>query len=755
MNSGRTVAPADPWIEAPTLVTLAALPAYINLASLRIFEEEKALLLRAAALVAVAAMAASWRTSTTRVPWRHPIVLAFGAWLSVLMCAAAFAIAPYDAWFGAYARQHGTASWLALAVLFLAACDIGRSAAGRDRIVAAVALGSIWPSLYALMQAASLDPVTWTDTIPGRAGSTSGNPILLGGYLAVAIPFTAAAAWRWRPLALCLLLQIAALVATGSRGPLLAAGAAAAIAAVTLLYTPSRARLAAGLAAVTLVAAVTLALVPDLRPAVLGRAFDAQSGSGRVRILIWSGISGLMRDAGARAWMGYGPESLRLTFPPFYSAEIRRIEMTDAMPDRGHNEILDTLVGTGLIGVACEGTFFGLVIAGALRTGDRRWRAALLAAAAAHLLEIQLGIATVTSRLLFVVAAALVVRAGPAAADAQAWPVPWRVLGWSALAGAATPVVATVGSALAAGPASGDESALAAQLWRVSLITVALYALVLAAVVATARVLGKRAAQSPGWRRPVLIAAACAAAVPLSITPSRADVMAKAGSSFVAQQQWPEAVVAYTTAARLQPRVEAYWTALGRALMQDAASGPPSRFDQARAALERAETLNARDPLHPRNLGNLWRTAARRASGPERDAALAEADHHFERAARLAPGLPGIWTEWGNLEAERRRFPEALVKLDHALALDAAAPEPWLLRGLVHSLNGDHVLALQDYDRALALNPDSLAALRGRAVALAEAGRLQDLPAAIDDVLRRAPQDAVALRLRAKLRPAS
>src|SRR5207249_830694 len=101
-------------------------------------------------------------------------------------------------------------------------------------------------------------------------------------------------------------------------------------------------------------------------------------------------------------------ESLRRMFPPYYSPEIAHMEGLDAMPDRAHNETLDTLVAAGAIGVALELLFFAAVLAGALRVPDPLARAGLVAAAVAHIVEIQFGIATVASRLVLLGIAATI-----------------------------------------------------------------------------------------------------------------------------------------------------------------------------------------------------------------------------------------------------------------------------------------------------------------------------------------------------------
>ncbi|MDO8793746.1 MAG: tetratricopeptide repeat protein, partial [Vicinamibacterales bacterium] len=196
-------------------------------------------------------------------------------------------------------------------------------------------------------------------------------------------------------------------------------------------------------------------------------------------------------------------------------------------------------------------------------------------------------------------------------------------------------------------------------------------------------------------------------------------------------------------------------TNLGRALMGEATrlegAAAAVAFDSAATALGRAESLNPQDPYPPRNLASLARVRARTMRPDARGVALAEADHHYRRATALAPRLPGLWVEWANVDAERRRFADARQKLARAADLDSTRYDVWLLQGLVNTLDGKPTDGVTGYGRALTAKPGDVAALRGRAVALAQLGRQDEARADAEAVLRQSPTDAVALRLRADL----
>jgi tetratricopeptide (TPR) repeat protein len=116
--------------ESVALTLLAVLPSFFNLASERIFEEEKALLLRAAALIALPATALAWRACGIRTR-RHLVVLALAVLLTVLFVTALTGIDAGTSMLGADLKHHGVITWLALATIFAAMCETGASEAGR------------------------------------------------------------------------------------------------------------------------------------------------------------------------------------------------------------------------------------------------------------------------------------------------------------------------------------------------------------------------------------------------------------------------------------------------------------------------------------------------------------------------------------------------------------------------------------------------------------------------------------------------
>jgi len=100
----------------------------------------------------------------------------------------------------------------------------------------------------------------------------------------------------------------------------------------------------------------------------LGKVFQTESKTGKVRVLIWEGATKMIGwhaplefpgpDGGpdklnvVRPIIGYGPESMYVAYNRFYPPDLAHFEKRNATPDRSHNDTLDSLVFTGVIGFA-------------------------------------------------------------------------------------------------------------------------------------------------------------------------------------------------------------------------------------------------------------------------------------------------------------------------------------------------------------------------------------------------------------------
>ncbi len=198
-------------IEASWLAAIVLIPVFFNNYTSRIFEPDKAALLRSLALVAAAAWVVKlvdrgvhWdalrggaeqpRTlgghlrNLLRVPLAVPALgIAFSYLVSTLL-----SVVPNDSWGGSYYRLQGMYTWLAYLVLFAALIGNLRQRSQLNRLVSAAILASIPIILYALLQRYELEPlvITRRENEWQRVTSNLGAPVFLAAYLILIFQLT-------------------------------------------------------------------------------------------------------------------------------------------------------------------------------------------------------------------------------------------------------------------------------------------------------------------------------------------------------------------------------------------------------------------------------------------------------------------------------------------------------------------------------------------------------------------------------------
>jgi O-antigen ligase/tetratricopeptide (TPR) repeat protein len=89
----------------------------------------------------------------------------------------------------------------------------------------------------------------------------------------------------------------------------------------------------------------------------MGRLLEVDAGTGLVRKLIWvgddkaGGAIALIKSDPLRAIVGWGPESMFVSYNRFYPPSLANIESRGASPDRSHQAYLDELINKGLLGL--------------------------------------------------------------------------------------------------------------------------------------------------------------------------------------------------------------------------------------------------------------------------------------------------------------------------------------------------------------------------------------------------------------------
>ncbi|MBI3944069.1 MAG: O-antigen ligase family protein [Chloroflexi bacterium] len=392
----------DRFIEAGWLVLAVLLPFYFNPTTYRLFEPDKAAVLQGLVLLMGLAWVLRWLETGSPASvsslgmaspagrWgvlRTPIGLAILAYTVAIFLSAFLSLAPLPTWLGSYARANGMTTLMAAlvggAVVIITTM---RSAAQRDRFLIALVLGSIPVAIYAVLQHYGFDPIPGGDpSYQARTPGALGNPVFLGAYLIMIIPITLGLVWRFwqRPftgtaLSFALVLQGLALLFTRSRGPWVG-GLAALVFFVLLAALVQRQRKVAWtiIGAIAVGALLILWLnIPGATPAgikdvpYLGRLAslaDIHEPTNQVRLIIWDGVLQMLKGKPARLLTGNGPETMLDALPRFMPPGLSRYEAQNALPDRAHNWVMDTLATTGILGFLTELAVYAALLLGALR----------------------------------------------------------------------------------------------------------------------------------------------------------------------------------------------------------------------------------------------------------------------------------------------------------------------------------------------------------------------------------------------------
>lgn len=403
MHQTRLSQYAAALAEAGWLSLLIAVPTVAFITTVGSFQTPKIAVLRSVMLILVLA----WVIQTAEsgpVPrdtlsaigasLRRPLVVPVLLLVGVYLLATVLSTAPRLSIWGAYGRWQGTYTLAAYVVIFFVLRSRPRSWPQLGRIIDAALLASCAAAVFAILQRLSLVSSVWQDAIAffgePRPPSTLGNPVFLGSFLVLVIPFTLyrlytsltntgrRPALHRRTLVgtygLLFLVQESALVLSASRGPFFAHVVSLVLVAVLWGAVTGRRRVVGGV----LVLATALAFVVMLyNLPVLSPALPSGLGPGprilqvanlHTRAVIWESVADLVTSNPARAIVGHGPETMASAVLPYLTEQAA--ELADARGqhwESAHNATWDAVGGAGIIGLLAHLVVWGAVFYYALR----------------------------------------------------------------------------------------------------------------------------------------------------------------------------------------------------------------------------------------------------------------------------------------------------------------------------------------------------------------------------------------------------
>jgi O-antigen ligase len=273
--------------------------------------------------------------------------------------------------FGMHGRYNGLTTMLAGLALFITIASTRMAPREVEQRLGAICVALAAASVYALVQALGFDVIQWPE---GRPPSTLGHPVILGGVLAMALPFSVAFVLDGRSPAsrrawgAVTVVQGLALALTLARGAW--AGALVGLCVFSILAVRQRRVLGWRLAAVAVCAALAVMIVlvvsVPTRTRVLERVSTIASltrdSSINYRVHFYRAALAMLRD---HPWVGVGWENFGLVYPGYRSAPTQAI-VSDLVPTMVHSGPLQTAVSGGVPALALQILFFTLVGVGVI-----------------------------------------------------------------------------------------------------------------------------------------------------------------------------------------------------------------------------------------------------------------------------------------------------------------------------------------------------------------------------------------------------
>jgi O-antigen ligase/tetratricopeptide (TPR) repeat protein len=291
----------------------------------------------------------------------EPIFWALAAFVAAVSLSAIFSPARAHSFFGDFERMGGVWAWLHLALFFLLLRTLGEEDWGR---LLTVALGvTLLVSINAIAEHSHIVAAQRTgERIVAASSSTVGNGGLLAAYLMFGVglgAYLAATRVRWKWIYIGAgLINLIALIFAANRSTIIGISLGALVGATVFSFisTSSRRRWIAPLVAVAIamfVAAATALIrafpangfVSALPTVLLRLGGTSTGGADASRTMQWkTALQGFLD----RPLVGYGVENHNLAWSAHFDPRIYALD-TDVY-DRTHNQFLELLATTGLIG---------------------------------------------------------------------------------------------------------------------------------------------------------------------------------------------------------------------------------------------------------------------------------------------------------------------------------------------------------------------------------------------------------------------
>jgi len=311
----------------------------------------------------------------------------------ILGLAIIFSQSPYRSFWGSYSRKMGYLTWLHFFAFFLILFFNLKNNKQIKRILKAILFSSLVVIIYGLCQFLGFDFVNWYEPASRtfRIFSTIGQPNFLGSWLLLVIPiivlFLIRASKKFKKdksikqqiigalIVSLFFLAVFSLALTQSRGAWIGFFFSFFFFSIIYNFLQKQKRLSLLLTILLLIIIIFTVymnfnpLSPKPSDSFLASRFKSLTNlrysiTGQVRISDWKTALDLIKQ---KPILGYGLETQSFNFVKYYEPESALVEKINIYADRAHNDFLDTLLISGVLGLVSYLFLIGSVFYFALK----------------------------------------------------------------------------------------------------------------------------------------------------------------------------------------------------------------------------------------------------------------------------------------------------------------------------------------------------------------------------------------------------
>ncbi|MGC9049107.1 MAG: O-antigen ligase family protein [Patescibacteria group bacterium] len=288
-----------------------------------------------------------------------------------------FSQVPWFSFWGSWERRMGYLAWLHFfafgSILFLNL----KSQKQIQRITITIVITSAIVVTYGFIQLLGLEPFEWSEEAfyTHRVYSTIGQPNFLGSWLLLIIPLIFYGLIKFKNflvkflMVLLLIAALACFVLTQSRGGWIGFVVAIFFFFTILFWLKNKKKIVLvilllvllGLSLIIYLNFHPLKINPTDHPLVIRlKTFSDVKVFGKYRLIHWQAAFDIIKNRPlTRILIGSGMGSQRFNLPKYYRPEFAIYEAPNIYLDYVHNDILDTLLTSGVLGLV---SYLGLII---------------------------------------------------------------------------------------------------------------------------------------------------------------------------------------------------------------------------------------------------------------------------------------------------------------------------------------------------------------------------------------------------------